>query len=237
MKCLIIDDERPARELMEDNISMVPFLELAGSCKNADEAMKIMESQLIDLIFLDIQMPGLSGLQLLQSGLIEAPMVILVTAYEHYALEGFNLNVLDYLVKPVPFERFLKAVTKARELYLLKNKLVVADAPAPEQNYLWVNSDYSLVRINIDHITHIEGLKDYIKIYQINSDKPVIPRLTLHYMEEKLPADKFMRVHRSFIVALDKIQLVKKNRLYVPNAEVPFTDSYREQLMNYIGGN
>lgn len=235
MKCLIIDDERPARELMEDNISMVPFLELAGSCKNAEEAMKIMESQVVDLIFLDIQMPGLSGLQLLQSGLIEAPMVILVTAYEHYALEGFNLNVLDYLVKPVPFERFLKAVTKARELYLLKNKVTVADVAA-DQNYLWVNSDYSLVRINIDHITHIEGLKDYIKIYQLHTDKPVIPRLTLHYMEEKLPADKFMRVHRSFIVALDKIQLVKKNRLYVPKAEVPFTDSYREQLMKYIGG-
>ncbi len=234
MRCLVIDDERPARELIADNIRMIPFLTLVASCKNAEEAMKVLAAEPVDLIFLDIQMPGLSGIQLLQSGLIDAPMVILVTAYEHYALEGFNLNVLDYVVKPVPFERFLKAATKARQLYLLKHKQTEMEPPM-EQNYLWVNSDYSLVRINIDRITHIEGLKDYIKIYQENTNKPIIPRLSLHYMEDKLPAGKFMRVHRSFIVALDKIILVKKNRLYVPNAEIPFTDSYREELMRYIG--
>jgi len=233
IRCLIVDDERFARELIEDNIRLIPFLDLAASCKNTDEAMKVMATEQIDLVFLDIQMPGLSGIQWLKAGLINSPMVIMVTAYENYALDGFNLNVLDYVVKPVAFDRFLKASTRAMEMYLLKNKQA-ATVPA-EPNTLFVNSDYSLVRINMDHITHIEGLKDYIKIYQLHSDRPIIPRLTLHYMEAKLPAAAFLRVHRSYIVALDKIISVKRNRLYLPDADIPFTDNYRPQLMEYIG--
>lgn len=233
IKCMVVDDEHFARELIEDNIRLVPFLELAASCKNVNEAMKVMAAEQIDLIFMDIQMPGLSGIQWLQSGLMQAPMVIMITAYADYALEGFNLNVLDYILKPVAFDRFLKASTKAMELHLLKNKQTAAAVPA-EQNSLFVNSDYSLVRINMDDITHIEGLKDYIKIFQLRVMRPTVPRLTLHYMEEKLPSDKFLRVHRSYIVALDKIQSVKKNRLYLPDADIPFTDNYRDELMQYI---
>jgi DNA-binding LytR/AlgR family response regulator len=233
IRCLIVDDERFARELIADNIRLIPFLDLAGSCKNIDEAMKIMAAGKIDLVFLDIQMPGLSGMQWLKAGLINSPMVIMVTAYEDYALEGFNLNVLDYVLKPVAFDRFLKASTKAMELYLLKN--AQASSLPAEPNTLFVNSDYSLVRINTDLITHIEGLKDYVKIYQLHSERPIIPRLTLHYMEAKLPAAGFLRVHRSYIVALDKIISVKRNRLYLPDADIPFTDNYRPQLMEYIG--
>ncbi|SEB14816.1 LytR/AlgR family response regulator transcription factor [Pedobacter hartonius] len=233
IRCLIIDDERFARELIEDNIRLIPFLDLAASCKNTDEAMKVMATEKIDLVFLDIQMPGLSGIQWLKAGLISSPMVVMVTAYENYALDGFNLKVLDYVVKPVSFDRFLMASTRAMEMYLLKNKQAAA-VPA-EPNTMFVNSDYSLVRINMDHITHIEGLKDYIKIYQLHSDRPIIPRLTLHYMEAKLPAAAFLRVHRSYIVALDKIVSVKRNRLYLPDADIPFTDNYRSQLMEYIG--
>jgi DNA-binding LytR/AlgR family response regulator len=233
IRCLIIDDERFARELIEDNIRLIPFLDMVASCKNTDEAMKVMATEQIDLVFLDIQMPGLSGIQWLGAGLINSPMVIMVTAYENYALEGFNLNVLDYVVKPVAFDRFLKAANKAMELYMLKNKQ--APALATEPNTLFVNSDYSLVRINMDHITHIEGLKDYIKIFQLNTERPIIPRLTLHYMEAKLPATSFLRVHRSYIVALDKIISIKRNRLYLPGADIPFTDNYRPQLMEYIG--
>lgn len=233
IRCLVVDDERFARELIEDNIRLIPFLELVASCKNTEEAMKVMAVEKIDLVFLDIQMPGLSGIQWLNAGLLHQPMVIMVTAYENYALEGFNLNVLDYVVKPVAFDRFLKAANKAMELFLLKNK---QEAQLPsETNTLFVNSDYSLVRINTDHITHIEGLKDYIKIYQLHTEKPIIPRLSLHYMEDKLPSSKFLRVHRSFIVALDKIISVKKNRLYLPDADIPFTDNYRAGLMEYIG--
>ena len=233
IRCLIVDDERFARELIEDNIRLIPFLQLVASCKNTDEAMQVMMKEKIDLVFLDIQMPGLSGIQWLNAGIIHAPMVIMVTAYENYALEGFNLNVLDYVVKPVAFERFLKAATKAMEMYLLKNK---QEVPVPvENNTLFVNSDYSLIRINMDHITYVEGLKDYIKIYQLHTEKPIIPRLTLHYIEDKLPSSKFLRVHRSFIVALDKIISVKRNRLYLPDADIPFTDNYRADLMEYIG--
>jgi len=233
IRCLVIDDERFARELIEDNIRLIPFLDLVASCKNTDEAMKVMAVEQIDLVFLDIQMPGLSGIHWLKAGLINAPMVVMITAYENYALDGFNLNVLDYVVKPVAFDRFLKAATKAMELYLLKNKQVT-QLPA-EPSALFVNSDYSLVRINMDQITYVEGLKDYIKIYQLNIERPIIPRLTLHYMEGKLPSARFLRVHRSYIVTLDKIISVKKNRLYLPGADIPFTDNYRAQLMEYIG--
>ncbi|MCX2480748.1 response regulator transcription factor [Pedobacter sp. MC2016-15] len=233
IRCLIVDDEHFARELIADNIGMIPFLELVASCKNVEEAMRVMASEQIDLVFLDIQMPGLSGIQWLSAGLINSPMVVMVTAYENYALEGFNLNVLDYLVKPVAFDRFLKAANKAMELYLLKNKQVAA--PSSDTNSLFVNSDYSLVRISMDNITHIEGLKDYVKIFQLSNDKPIIPRLTLHYMESKLPASSFLRVHRSYIVALDKIVSIKRNRLYLPDADIPFTDNYRPVLMEYIG--
>ncbi|HEY0174869.1 MAG TPA: response regulator transcription factor [Pedobacter sp.] len=233
IKCLVVDDERFARELIEDNIRLIPFLDLVASCKNTEEAIKVMAVEKVDLVFLDIQMPGLSGIQWLKAGLIHQPMVIMVTAYENYALEGFNLSVLDYVVKPVSFDRFLKAATKAMELYSLKNKQVL---PVPsEQNTLFVNSDYSLVRINMDHITHIEGLKDYIKIFQMYTDRPIVPRLSLHYMEEKLPSARFLRVHRSYIVALDKIISVKRNRLFLPDADIPFTDNYRAELMGYIG--
>lgn len=233
IRCLIVDDEHFARELMEDNVRLVPFLELVGTCKNAEEAIKIMATEKIDLVFLDVQMPGLSGVQWLQAGLIQSPMVIMVTAYENYALDGFNLNVVDYVLKPVSFDRFLKAATKAFELFRLRNK-----QPAPvtqvEQNSIFVNSDYSLVRINMDDITYVEGLKDYIKIYQLSTERPIIPRLSLHYMEDKLPANRFLRVHRSYIVALDKIISIKRNRLYLPDGDIPFTDNYRPQLMEYI---
>lgn len=233
IKCIVVDDEHFARELIEDNIRLIPFLDLVASCKNVDEAMKVMVNEKIDLVFMDIQMPGVSGIEWLKAGILNAPMVIMVTAYENYALEGFNLNALDYVVKPVSFDRFLKAATKAIELYQLKHKHVVPDAS--DHSSLFVNSDYSLVRINMDEITHIEGLKDYIKIYQMNTDRPTIPRLSLHYMEDKLPSSNFMRIHRSYIVALDKIISVKKNRLYLPDADIPFTDNYRSELMEYIG--
>jgi DNA-binding LytR/AlgR family response regulator len=232
IKCLVIDDERFARELLEDNIRMIPFLDLVGVCKNTTEAMTVMAKEKVDLVFLDIQMPGLSGLQWLQAGIIQSPMVIMVTAYEQYALEGFNLNVVDYVVKPVPFDRFLKACSRALDLHRLKNNQ--AAEASLDQRYLFVNSDYALIRIDMDQVTHIEGLKDYIRIFQLNTEKPIVPRLSLHYMEEKLPATRFLRVHRSYIVALDKIISIKKNRLYLPDADIPFTYNHSGELMKYI---
>src|ERR1035437_6828283 len=183
IRCLAIDDETLALDLLEHNIRQVPFLHLVKRCKNAYEAMEVLQKEQIDLIFLDIQMPGITGMQFLQS-LQSRPMVIFITAYKEYALEGFNLDVLDYLVKPVPFDRFLKGSSKALEYFNLKQK--------PSQDvttdYIFVNSEYNLVKVQIKDITHIEGLKDYIKIHLANQLKPIITRMSLKAIEEKLPS-------------------------------------------------
>ncbi|PTQ94830.1 LytTR family two component transcriptional regulator [Mucilaginibacter yixingensis] len=241
MRCLLVDDEKLALELMEDNVLKVPFLKVAGKCRNAIEAMEFLRREPVDLIFLDIQMPGISGTQFLSS-LTNAPMVIMVTAYENYALEGYNLDVIDYLVKPVAFERFLKAANKAYELWGLRQDRdqqvappePVAAAPTTP-DYLFVNADYSIVRINIPEVTHVEGLKDYVKIYLRNATKPVITRLSMRYLEEKLPADSFARVHKSFIVALDKVTSFKRNRLLIGETEIPVSDNYKDKIHAYIG--
>jgi DNA-binding LytR/AlgR family response regulator len=234
MRCIVVDDEKLALELMEDNVRKLPNLQLVGTCKNAMEAMEFLRQGQVDLIFLDIQMPGISGVQFLK-GLVKPPMVILVTAYENYALEGFNLDVVDYLVKPFSFERFLKAVNKAAEL---SSARAPKDAPVKTQvdgGYIFVNADYSIIRINLSDIIYVEGLKDYIKIYLKSADRPVITRLSMHFMESKLPAEGFARVHRSFIVSLDKITVFKRTRILLNDVEIPVSDNYRERILAYVG--
>ncbi|MVN20319.1 LytR/AlgR family response regulator transcription factor [Mucilaginibacter arboris] len=236
IRCLLIDDEKFALELMEDNIQKVPFIQLMGKCKNAMEAMDFLQREQVDLIFLDVQMPGISGIQFLNS-LTNPPLVILVTAYNHYAIDGFNLDVLDYLLKPVAFERFLKAVNKAHELMSLRQQqkgFPPVKTPA-EPDYLFVNADYSVVRINIPEILYVEGLKDYIKIYLENSPKPIITRLSMRFMEEKLPVERFARVHKSFIISLDKVSAFKKNRIMIKEIEIPVSDNYKDKILAYIG--
>jgi len=235
MRCLVVDDEKFALELMSDNIQKVPFLKQIGMCKNAIDAMEVLRHEQVDLIFLDVQMPGISGIQFLNS-LSNPPMVIIVSAYDNYAIHGFNLDVVDYLLKPVAFERFLKAVNKAFELLCLRQqKELTPVKKAPESEYLFVNADYSVVRINIPEILYIEGLKDYVKIYLKNTVKPVITRLSMRFMEEKLPVKGFARVHKSFIVALDKVTAFKKNRLMIKDVEIPVSDNYRDKILAYIG--
>ena len=236
MRCLAIDDEPLALELLEDNILKIPFLEYAGGCRNALEAIAMLEKQKIDLLFLDIQMPGLTGIQFLQ-GMVHRPMVIFITAYEQYALEGFNLSVIDYLLKPVSFERFLKAVNKAHEMHQLK-KAEPSPSPTEEKEttnkYLFVHIDYSLVKIRIDEITHIEGLKDYVKIHLNNQSKPLIVRLTLKSIEEKLSSEDFIRVHKSYIVSFDKIELIRNQKIKIGNTFIPISDFYSESFFSRI---
>jgi len=227
LRCLAIDDEPLALELLEDNISQVPYLKLEGKCSNALEALKFLQDHPVDLIFLDIQMPGLTGLQFIQS-LTNRPMIILVTAYEKFALEGFNLDVVDYLVKPVPLDRFIKACNKAWELYNLRSKK--AEGSAVEQEFLFVNVEYSLLKLEFADILWIEGLKDYIKVHLRSNSRPVITRMSMKAIEEELPSSKFIRVHKSFIVSVAAITSVRKNSIFIGTEEIPVGDNYKEAV-------
>ena len=230
IKCIAIDDEKLVRDLLEDNIRQLPFLELIKTCKNALEAYEVLQTEQVDLIFLDIQMPGLSGLQFLQS-LQHPPMVILVTAYEQYALEGFNQQVVDYLLKPFSFERFLKACNRANELFRLQNN---QNEETNEIQDFFVNVEYTLVKIVVADIEYIEGLKDYIKIHLSTSDKPVLTRMTMKAMEEKLPANSFVRTHKSFLVVVQKITAVKRDFVCIGNKEIPVSEFYKENLRSRL---
>jgi two-component system, LytTR family, response regulator len=232
LRCIAIDDEPLALELLEDNISKVPYLELVATCSNPIEAMKVLQQQPVDLVFLDIQMPGLTGLQFIQS-LSKKPMFILITAYEKYALEGYNLDVVDYLVKPVPLERFIKACGKALELHELKT---ARGAPAAAAGHIFVNVDYSLLKVQLSDILFIEGLKDYIKIHLKSSpSKPVVPRMSMKAIEEELPSSQFVRVHKSFIVSREHITAVRKNSIFIGQMEIPVSDNYRDTIAGITG--
>jgi len=233
MRCLAVDDERWALDLLADNIRQVPYLELVRRCKNTTEASEALHAQKIDLIFLDVQMPGLNGLQFIQT-LPEPPLIILVTAYEQYALEGFNLSIVDYLVKPVALERFIKACNKAKVLFDLRNKKQVS-AGEDAADHIFVNVEYSLVKIIFDDVTFVEGLKDYIKIHLTSSSKPVITRMSLKSIEEKLPAANFLRIHKSYIVAVQKVTSIKRDFVCINQIEIPVSESYKDSISRITG--
>lgn len=227
MRCIIVDDEPLVRELLEDNLSQVPFLELVKSCKTALEALKTLQEEQVDLIFLDIQMPRLNGLQFLQS-LDHPPLVIIVTAYEEYAVESFNLQVADYILKPFGFDRVLKACNRAAELFRLKNA-VVSSETVKNQDF-FVNVEYTLVKIVVADIEYIEGVKDYIKIYLSGRTKPVLTRLSLKAIEAKLPAGAFIRTHKSFLVAISRITTIKRSFVCIGAKEIPVSETFRENI-------
>jgi DNA-binding LytR/AlgR family response regulator len=231
LKCIAIDDEPLALELLEDNISKVSYLQLVASCNNPLQAMQFLQNEQVDLIFLDIQMPGLTGLQFIQS-IQQKPMFILITAYEKYALEGFNLDVVDYLVKPVPLERFIKACNKAWELHQLKTKKY---AVGEQPSYFFINADYSLVKVVFNDIMWIEGFKDYLKIHLKSSSKPLVARLTMKAIEEQLPSSMFVRVQKSFIVSKEYITAIRKNSLFINDVEIPVGDNYKDVIITLTG--
>jgi DNA-binding LytR/AlgR family response regulator len=248
IRCLAVDDERLALDLLEDNISKLPFLELVGRCKNAFEVMAKMQTETIDLLFLDIQMPGLSGVEFVKTLSEQKPMVIFVTAYEQYALQGYELNIVDYLLKPVALERFIQAAQKAKDFFDLKNNvssISTSDSfPLPlygmAQNaltgegrdgaFFFVHSEYSLVKIENQQITHIESMKDYIKIFLTTQTKPVITRMTMKAIEEKLPSN-FFRCQKSYIVNLSMVKSLRNGELFLEKHKIPFSESVRNELM------
>lgn len=241
LSCIAVDDESMGRKMLEENIRQVPFLELVRTCKNAFEAMEALQETKVDLMFLDIQMPGMLGTKFLQS-LPEKPMVIFVTAYSNYAVESYDLDVIDYLMKPVSLERFTKAAFKALDEYRKRQALLHPASDPPLQtntiedqpDYFFVNVEYSIVKIPTKDITHIEGMKDYVKIYLANLKKPVLTKSTLKGIEEKLPGQGFMRVHKSYIVNLDKIESIRRNQIKIGEYEIPVGEGNLEELLKAL---
>lgn len=232
INCIAIDDESLGLELIKNHIQSIPYLNLVGLCQNVHEAMDILQIEKVDLIFSDIEMPDINGIQFLKS-LSNPPMTIFITAFPKYAIDGYNLNVVDYLLKPVSFDRFLLACNKALELFLSRRRVDLSyDFPKPSDSsameYLFVTSDYSLVKIRLDDVTHIEGLKDYLKIYFTNQTNPVLTRMTMKALEERLPPRKFFRVHKSYIVSIDKIEFIRSQRIKIGPHLVPISNSHYE---------
>lgn len=232
MNCIIIDDEPLALELLADNISKVENLRLVASCKSAAQAMQVLQEQQVDLMFCDIQMPGISGLQFVKS-LTQKPLIIFVTAYDQFALDGFELDVVDYLLKPVSFERFLKACNKATTLFEQAKRQPESIDKA--RKYIFLYADYNLIKVNHDDITYIEGLKDYVKIYLTNGRKPLISRITIKSLESQLPATNFFRVHKSYIVNMEHVHSIRKGRIKIADVEIPFSESFKEVVSRMTG--
>ncbi len=231
LNCIVVDDEAMARKLIIEYIESIPFLNLIGSCKNAFEAMELLQENTIDLMFLDIQMPGMIGTKLLES-LVVKPKVIFITAYANYALESYDLDVVDYLMKPVSIERFTKAVLKANErIQKPVVQTVKIEEIEEEIEHIFVNVEYALVKIILEDITHIEGLKDYIKIFMVGQNRPILTKSTLKGIEERLPKEKFNRVHKSFIVNLKKIESIKAQRIKIGNFDIPISETNYDDLM------
>ena len=234
IRCLIIDDEPLAIELLEDFVSKISFLTLEKSCSSAFEAISVIQEGNIDLIFSDIEMPEFTGIEFIKS-LEKKPLFIFTTAYSHYAVEGFNLNAVDYLVKPIPFHRFLTAVNRAQELFELKTEAEIPIQPSltmQSSDFIFVKSEYENLKVNLNTIRYIEGLKDYIKIYT-NDPKPILTLNSLKAFEEKLP-DNFIRVHRSFIVSLNHINSVQRNRIIIDKVYIPIGQNYKDDFIKRI---
>ncbi|MHA8081009.1 LytR/AlgR family response regulator transcription factor [Aquirufa regiilacus] len=235
MNCIVVDDENMGRKLLEENVRQIPFLNLVASCKNAFEAMEQLQTNSIDLIFLDIQMPGMLGTQLIQT-LAKKPLVIFVTAYDNYAVESYQLDAVDYLMKPVSLERFSLAANKAYQLFNMQ-KPVAQTLSVPQEaleDFFFVNVEYSLVRISIQQISHIEGLKDYVKIFLDGERRPVLTKMTMKSIEAKVLPHGFMRVHKSFIVNLRRIESIKQQRIKIGTFDIPVSDSHAADLMEKL---
>jgi len=231
---IAIDDEPLALQLVTGYIEKTPGLNLLGKFDNPLDAMDFIARENVDLIFIDIRMPDLSGLEFTRS-MAKGPKVIFTTAYEKYALDGFKLDVVDYLLKPFSYEEFLKAVQKVQKLIKLEKG--VPDKVDANNEFLFLKSDYKIKRINFNDILYIEGLKDYVKVYTQNTPKPVMSLTTMKLLESKLPEAKFMRVHRSFIVNLERIDTIERSRIVFGKTYIPVSEQYKEKFQEFLDKN
>lgn len=234
ISCLIVDDEPMALALIEKYVSKTPFLELKGKCNNAFDALELLNSEEIDVVFLDIQMPELSGLELSKT-ISKETRIIFTTAFSEYALDGFKADALDYLMKPFNFDEFYNASIKAREWFSLKRKETLANSQ--NADFMFVKSEYKQMKINFDEILYFEGLKDYIKIWLVNQPKAILTLMSLKSLEEELPETKFMRIHRSFIVALNKIEEVERSQVIINKQRITVAEQYKNKFQEFISKN
>lgn len=236
LNCAIIDDEPLAQELLQCYVEKTSFLKLTGVYSSAVQAMNNLSGQEpLHLLFLDIQMPGLSGLEFSKMVNPET-RIVFTTAFGQYALDSYKVNALDYLMKPISYSDFLQAVNKAVNWFELQEKSKQPIAPPLSENndFIYVKSDYKLIQIPLEHILYIEGLKDYIKIHLENETRPILSLLSMKMMEESLPSDRFIRVHRSFIVQKSKIKVIDRGRIVFNKDYIPISDSYKQELLGYI---
>jgi DNA-binding LytR/AlgR family response regulator len=230
LNCLIIDDEPVARSGMEEYVNEVDFLNLIGKCENPLKAASYLNDHKIDLLLLDIHMPKLSGIEFLKT-LKDPPMAIFTTAYSEYALEGYSLDIIDYLMKPVSFDRFLRAVQKASDFYALKHK-----AKAVDQEYFFIKCDSKYERINFSELLFIESLQNYVVIH--TGERKYITYLTLSAVEEQLPQQQFMKIHKSYLIALNKVKAIEGNEVVLQNNHhIPISRALKDEVMNRILGN
>lgn len=234
LKCLIVEDEPLARNLLVEYVRKITYLELTEACSNPLQALELLRNRPIDLMFLDIQMPEITGITLLKT-LQKKPLVILTTAYSEYALESYDLDVVDYLLKPITFDRFLKAVDKAGQRIGNPEPMAGPPIPEPGKPFVFIKDGTKLVKINYDDILFVEGLKDYVTI--VTKTQKVVSLQRLKLLETQLPADKFIRIHHSYIIALKAIDAIHKGEVQIGTHFIPISDSYRKAFKDFIERN
>ena len=232
LSCILIDDEPLALDLLEGYIKSIPFLKLIAKCNSAITAIEILEKETVDLIFTDIQMPNLSGMEFSKMVLNHKAKIIFTTAFEEFALESYKVNAIDYLVKPISYSEFFSAANKAKQQLLNTVSKVV-----PIDDYIFIKSDYKLIKIDLKDLIYVEGLKDYLKFYTVNSEKPYLTLKSMKSLEEELSKKHFMRVHRSFLVNLKKITTIERNRIVFGDKYIPVSEKYKEGFQKFIGAN
>lgn len=235
IRCAIIDDEPLALGLLASYVKKTPSLELCGTYSSAIQAMEMLPNNPVDLLFLDIQMPELNGLEFSKM-VPEKTRIVFTTAFEQYAIDGYRANALDYLLKPISYADFIEAVGKAVEWFNLKLKAEGEKTSTQTEtpDYIYVKSDYKLIQISLDKILYIEGLKDYVKIYTEDNPRPILSLISMKALEEKLPEERFLRVHRSFIVQKQKIKVIDKGRIVFGKEYIPISETYKTLLQDYV---
>ena len=238
IKCIAIDDEPLALKKLVTYIKKIPYLELVTECRSAIEAQQVIDQQQVDAMFLDINMPDLNGLDFAKSvekDHSKGPITVFTTAYSEYAVEGYKANAVGYLLKPYGFDEFEAAAQKVKDIMDIRQHALTNVSTDSDDATIYVKSDYRIVRIDISSIIYIEAMSEYLRIYCSDNDKPVIVLLSMKRIEEHLPSSTFMRIHRSYIINLNKILEVKKNHVVLEgNASLPIGDNYKDTFMNYL---